>query len=69
MNNKLGRKRMRWVGHVARMIEERKLHKVLVGKLGGNRQLGVPRRRWKNGMRMDIGEIDWGRSGFNWHRI
>jgi hypothetical protein len=31
-------RRMRWGGHVARMGEERKLYKVLVGKLEGKRQ-------------------------------
>jgi hypothetical protein len=38
-------RRMRWAGHVARMGEERKLYKVLVGKPEGNRPLGRPRRR------------------------
>jgi hypothetical protein len=38
-------RRMRWVGHVARMGEERKLYKVLVGKPEGKRPLGRPRRR------------------------
>jgi hypothetical protein len=39
-------RRMRWAGHVARMGEERKVYKVLVGKPEGKRQLGRPRRRW-----------------------
>jgi hypothetical protein len=30
---------MRWAGHVARMGEERKVNKVLVGKLEGKRPL------------------------------
>jgi hypothetical protein len=34
-------RRMRWVGHVARMGEERKVYKVLVGKPEGKRPLGV----------------------------
>jgi hypothetical protein len=43
-------KRMRWAGHVARMGEERKVYKVLVGKPEGKRPLGRPRRRWdRNG--------------------
>jgi hypothetical protein len=45
-------RRMRSVGHVARMGEERKLYKVLVGKPEGKRPLGRPRRRWENGIRM-----------------
>jgi hypothetical protein len=38
-------RRMRWVGHVARMGEERKVYKVLVGRPEGKRPLGRPRRR------------------------
>jgi hypothetical protein len=33
-------RRMRWVGHVARVGEERKVYKVLVGKSEGKRPLG-----------------------------
>jgi hypothetical protein len=39
-------RRMRWTGHVARMRKERGVHRVLVGKPGGKRSLGRPRRRW-----------------------
>jgi hypothetical protein len=39
-------RRMRWAGNVARMGEERKLYKVLVGKPEGKRPLGRPRHRW-----------------------
>jgi hypothetical protein len=52
--------RMRWAGHVARMGEERKVYKVLVGKPEGNRPLERPRRRWEDGIRMDLREIGWG---------
>ena len=37
---------MGWVGHVARMGEERGEYRVLVGKPEGKRPLGRPRRRW-----------------------
>jgi len=37
-------RRMRWAGHVARMGEGRGVHRVLVGKPGGKRPLGRPRR-------------------------
>jgi hypothetical protein len=50
---------MRWAGHVARMGEERKVYKVLVGKYEGNRPLGRPRRRWEDGIRLDLREISW----------
>ena len=39
-------RRMRWVGHVARMGEGRGVHRVLIGKPEGKRPLGRPRRRW-----------------------
>jgi hypothetical protein len=63
-------RRMRWAGHVARMGEERKLYKVLVGKPKGKRPLRRPRRRWKDEIRMDLREIGLGVwIGFNWLKI
>jgi hypothetical protein len=59
---------MRWAGHVARMGEERKVYKVLVGKPEGKRPLGRPRRRWEDGIRMDLRERDWF-GGRNWIRL
>jgi hypothetical protein len=47
-------RRMRWAWHVARMGEGRKAFKVLVGKPKGKRPLGRPRRRWEDGIRMDL---------------
>jgi hypothetical protein len=40
--------------------EEKILNKVLIGKPEGKRLLGSPRRRWKNGISMDLREIGWG---------
>jgi hypothetical protein len=59
--------RMRWAGRVARMGEERKVYKVLVGKTEGKRPLGRPRRRWEEGIRMDLEEI--GLGGVDWIRL
>jgi hypothetical protein len=53
-------RRMRWSEHVARMGEDRKVYRVLVGNPEGKRPLGRPRRRWEDGIRMDIREIGWG---------
>jgi hypothetical protein len=39
-------RRMRWVGQVVSMEEERKVYRVLVGKPEGRRPLGRPRCRW-----------------------
>jgi hypothetical protein len=50
-------RRMRWVGHVARMGEEIKVHKVLVGKPEGKRPLGRPRRRWEMGSEWILGRL------------
>jgi hypothetical protein len=63
-------KRMRWAGHVARMGEGRNVYRVLLGNLEGKRLLGRPRRRWEDGIKMDLREIGWGVwSGFTWLRI
>ena len=50
-------RRMRWVGHVARMGEGRDVHRVLVGKPEGKRPLGRPRRRWEDNIKMDLQEV------------
>jgi hypothetical protein len=47
-------RRMRWAGHVARMGEDRGVHRVLVGKPEGKRPLGRPRRRWEDNIKMDL---------------
>jgi hypothetical protein len=60
-------RRMRWAGHVARMVEKRKVYKVLVGKPEGKRPLGRPRRRWEDGIRMDLREF--GLGGVDWIRL
>ena len=52
--------RMRWAGHVARMGEERGVHRILVGKPEGRRPLGRPRRRWADNIRMDPQEVGCG---------
>jgi hypothetical protein len=56
-------RKMRWAGHVARMGEERKAYRVLVGKPEGKRSLGRPRCRWEFGIRMDLREIGCGGCG------
>jgi hypothetical protein len=54
-------RRMRWAGHVARMGEERVVHRVLVRKPEGKRPLGRPRRRWEDNTKMDVQEVGGGR--------
>ena len=53
-------RRMRWAGHVARMGEETGVYRVVVGKTEGERQLGRPRRRWVDNIRMDLQEVGCG---------
>jgi hypothetical protein len=45
---------------VARMGEERKAYRFLVRKPEGKTPLGRSRRRWVDGIRMDLKEIGWG---------
>ena len=49
--------------HVARMEEDRGVHRVLVGKPEGKRPLGRPRHRWEDNIKMDLQEVggrgDW----------
>jgi hypothetical protein len=52
-------RRMRWAGHLARVGEGRKVYRVLVGKPEGKRSLERPRRRWEDGIKMDLREIGW----------
>jgi len=50
-------RQMRWAGHIARMGEDRGVHRVLVGKPEGKRPLGRPRRRWGDNIKMDLQEV------------
>jgi len=54
-------RRVRWVGHVARMVEDRGVHRILVGKPEGKRPLGRPRCRWEDNTKMDLQEVGGGR--------
>jgi hypothetical protein len=46
----------RWAEHVALMGEERKLYKVLVEKSEGTRPFGKPKRRWEDGIEINLRE-------------
>jgi hypothetical protein len=47
-------RRMRWVGHVACMGEERNVYRTLMRKPEEKRPLGRPRHRWEDGITMDL---------------
>jgi len=53
-------RKMRWVGHVARLGEKREVYRVLVGKPEGKRPMGKPRRKWADNIRMDLQEVGCG---------
>jgi hypothetical protein len=53
-------RRMKWVGHVARIGEKRNVCRLLVGKPEGKRPLGRQRRKWIDNIKMDLLEIGWG---------
>jgi hypothetical protein len=46
------------------MREKRNACRILVGKPEGKRQLGRPRRRWLDNIKMDVREIGW--DDMNW---
>jgi hypothetical protein len=49
---------MRWVGHVARISENRGVYRVLMGKTEGKRPLGRTRRRCEDDIKMDLLEVE-----------
>ena len=53
-------RRMRWVGHVARVGEERVVYRVLVAKTEGRIPVGRPRCRWVDNIRTDLQEVRYG---------
>ena len=57
INRVIKSRRLRWVGHVARLEEGRSAFKILTGKPIGKRPLGRPRRRWEDDIRMNLEEI------------
>jgi hypothetical protein len=52
---------------VAFMAKERNVYKVSMRKPEGKRPLGSPRRRWEDGIRMDLREI--GRGSVDWIQL
>jgi hypothetical protein len=62
--------RMRWVGHVAHMVEKMHTYRIFVGKPEGKRPLGRPRCMYEGNIKMDLRKIGWRVStGFIWFRI
>jgi hypothetical protein len=57
-------RRMRWIGHVARMGTKRNAYRFLEGKPEGKRPLKRLRSRWTDNIKMDLREMGWG--GMDW---
>jgi hypothetical protein len=52
------------------MGEDREAHRVLVEKVEGKRQLGIPRRRWEDNIKIDLQEVGGaGKTGWSWLKI
>jgi hypothetical protein len=47
--------KMRWTGHVTRMVGKRNAYRILVGKRRRKKSLGRLRRRWVDNIKMDLG--------------
>jgi hypothetical protein len=63
-------RRMSWAGHVARIGEDRKLYRFLMGNPERKLPTRRKRRRWEDGIRMDLRHAGWGTwSTLNWLRI
>jgi hypothetical protein len=56
-------RRMKWVGHVARMRDRRGIYGVLVGKSEGKRPLVSTKRIWEDNIKMGLQKVRWGGGG------
>jgi len=55
-------------GACSAYVGEERLYRVLVGKHERKSPLGRPRRRWKDNLKMDVGDVGV-RTGSSWLRI
>jgi hypothetical protein len=53
-------RRMRWAGHVARVVKRGGVCRVFVGKSEGKRPLGRQRLRWEGNITTDLQEVGCG---------
>jgi hypothetical protein len=54
--------RLRWLGHITRMGEDRAVKRAYVGRPNGRRPVGRPRYRWRDEVEKDLRELrapDW----------
>jgi hypothetical protein len=55
---------MRWASHVTAIVHTTNTHRALVGEFLGKRQLGKPRQRCKDNIKLNVKET--GREGVDW---
>jgi hypothetical protein len=58
---------MLYITHLARTGEGRGVYKVLVKKLEGKGQMGRPRRRWEDNIKIGLQEV--GCRGMDWIKL
>ena len=52
--SEMRKRRLRWLGHVQRLSEERAVKMVFKNTVEGKRSLGNPRKRWLNEVESDL---------------
>ena len=52
-------RRMRWAGHVVHVGVREVQTGFRVERSEGKKQLGIPRRRWEDNVKMDLKEFGW----------
>jgi hypothetical protein len=53
-------RRIRWAVRVACMGGRRASYRILVGRPAGRKELGRPRHRWDDNIKIDLQEVGWG---------
>ena len=59
-------RRLRWLGHTARMSQNRLPYQCMFGQLSGNRAKGKPRDTWQSTVYKDLSTL---RIQYNWFRL
>jgi hypothetical protein len=50
-------RRLQWTGKIARMREVKNAYRIFMWKHLGKWKLGIPRRRWKDNIKMNFKEV------------
>ena len=58
-NKNLKSNRLQWVGDVAWMEDQRRAHRLLIGKPEGKRPRDKPKIRWEDNIILDLKEVDY----------